>query len=72
MFGPMVEVDPSSSMCANCEYWKGFRKKHESGQKAMVDGNATGKCSLKASPWYDQVQLAMSTCVSWMKWTMLK
>lgn len=72
MFGPMIEIDPSNAACGNCNYWKGFRKKDTTGQKAMVDGNAKAKCNKKTSPWFDQIQLGLSTCPSWERWSNLK
>lgn len=72
MFGRLLEVDVQSQVCANCEYWKGFRKPNESGQKAMITPNTTAKCNNKFSPWFDQVQLVLSTCYSWNKWSSLK
>jgi hypothetical protein len=72
MFGQLLEIDPQTNVCGNCEFWKGYRRKNESGQKALVDKMGSGKCINKWGPWNDMVQPSMSTCVSWAAWAELK
>jgi hypothetical protein len=73
MFGHLLEVDPQTHVCGNCEYWKGFRRKDEYGRKVLIERNGPrAKCVNRFGPWFDLPQPNLSTCMSWAGWSELK
>ena len=72
MFGHLLEVDPQTRVCGNCDFWKGYRRKDETGRKVLIDKNGSAKCTNKWSQWNNLMQLSLSTCPAWSTWTNLK
>lgn len=60
---------PSHTICATCEFWSGPREMNNNRSQVSVEGDATGKCFVGATP----VPRRMSNnCPKWKKWAVFK